>query len=505
MSHSGKIFRNTVFSVANKIVTILLAFVSRKLFIMFLSEELLGLNSLFADLLGLLNLADMGLGVAVQFDLYKPIAEKNEEKIGRILNAAKRIYNVVGVGMIATGVILSFFIQHLIKENPYSLDFLRIVFVINVISSASSYFFVHKRLYLQASEDLHITYTVDTAVNIAGSILRIAAIAIFRNYYVFVLLSALQSIISNFLAAYYCDKRHPFLKQVKGFTKDEMKPLFRNIKELVPNKISSYVFSNTDNTIISAFIGLSSVTLFTNYNSIVLQLFTMATMLAGIVRSSFGNVLQENGDKSAHMLFLKSYQLLQFFYSSFCGVALICLLDDFVALWYGEKYVVSLAFVVILTLDFFLHSMYQPLSIMLEVLGEFRALKRQEIFSMVVNLVISIGLVFPFGIVGPIFGTFVVDIFTTLFRLYTIVYKNYRPFFREYVKKYALYAGIFLAEYAGAYLACAALPMPRSIPAFLVKGIICFVVVMGVDVAVFRKSEEFLYLKDRMLHLVKRG
>lgn len=504
MSHSGKVFRNSIFSLANKLVTIVLAFVTRKLFILFLSDELLGLNSLFADLLGLLNLADMGLGVAVQFNLYKPIAQKDEGKIGRILNAAKRIYNVVGIGMISAGVILSFFIQHLIRENPYELNFLRIVFVINVLSSASSYFFVHKRLYLQACEDLHITYFVDTVVNLLGSVLRIAAIAIFKNYYVFVLLTAVQSILSNYVVGYYCDKRHPFLKTVKGYTKEEMSSLFHNIKELVPNRISSYIFSNTDNTIISACMGLSSVALFTNYNSIVLQLFTLAAMLAGIVRAALGNVLQENRDKASHMLFLNSYQLLQFFYSSFCAVALFCLLDDFIALWYGEKYIVSLAFVVILTLDFFLHSMYQPLSIMLEVLGEFRALKRQEIFAMLVNVVVSVGLVFPFGIIGPIFGTFAVDVFTTAFRLHTIVYKNYRAYFRSYIKHYALYLTVFLVEYVSMYLLFTLLPFERSIVMFLVKGILCFLAVMGVNMLIFCKTDEFSYLKDRAMCILKR-
>lgn len=505
MSHSRKIFRNSVYSMANKLIVIVLSFVSRKLFIMFLTEELLGLSSLFTDLLGLLNLADMGLGIAVQYDLYKPIAEKNEEKIGRILNAAKRIYNIVGISMIVAGMILSFFIQHLIKENPYSLNFLRIVFIINVISSASSYFFVHKRLYLQACEDLHVTYTVDTAVNIVGSVLRIGAIVLFRNYFVYVFMTAMQSVVANFLVGYYCDKRHPYLKSIKGYTKEETAPIFRNIKELVPNKLSSYVFSNTDNTIISAFIGLSSVTLFTNYNSIVLQFFTMAAMLASVVRASFGNVLQETSDKNSHMLFLKSYQLLQFFYSSFCAVALFCLLDDFVFLWYGEKFVAPLAFVIILTLDFFLHSMYQPLSIMLEVLGEFRALKRQEIFAMIVNIVVSVGLIFPFGIIGPIFGTFVVDIFTTAFRLHTIIYKNYRPFLAEYLKKYVGYILLFIAEYACAYLLCAVLPLPRTFGTFVIEGLLCFALVMGINVVVFWKTEEFSYLKDRLLRMGKRG
>lgn len=501
MSHSSKIIRNSVFSILNKVVTILLAFVSRKLFIMFLTEELLGLNSLFADLLGLLNLADMGLGVAVQFDLYKPIAEKNYEKIGKILNATKRIYNIVGIGMIVAGVILSFFIKFLIKENPYSVGFLQVVFIINVISSAASYFFVHKRIYLQACEELHLMYIIDTIVNILGSVLRIVAIAIFKNYYVFVILSAVQVVASNFVVSYFCDKKHKYLKGIKGFGKEETGPLIANIKELIPNKISAYVFSNTDNTIISAFLGLSSVTLFTNYNSIVLQLFTLATMFAGIIRAAFGNILQETDDKQRHMFLLKSYQIFQFIYSSFCAVELLLLLDDFVLLWYGEKFVAPFAFVVILVLDFFLHSMYQPLSIMLEVLGEFRSLKRQEIFSMIVNIVVSIGLIFPFGIIGPIMGTFVVDICTTVFRMYSVIYKYYREYLWDYIKRYTLYTVLFLAELVGVYGLFNWIDLTPSIPVFLIKGSVCAVIIAVTSLLLFWRNEEFKYLKERLIHL----
>ena len=503
MTHSGKIIRNSVFSIFNKIVTILLAFVSRKLFIMFLTEELLGLNSLFADLLGLLNLADMGLGIAVQFDLYKPIAEKNYEKIGRILNATKRIYNIIGIGMIAVGVVLSFFIQFLIKENPYSQSFLQIVFIINVISSAASYFFVHKRIYLQACEELHLMYIIDTVINILGSVLKIAAIAIFKNYYIFVLLSAAQGVVANFVISYFCDKNHKYLKDIKGFGKEETGPLFANIKQLIPNKISAYVFSNTDNTIISAFLGLTTVTVFTNYNSIVLQLFTLATMLAGIIRAAFGNVLQETDDKQRHIFLLKSYQIFQFIYSSFCAVELVLLLDDFILLWYGEKFVAPFAFVVILVFDFFLHSMYQPLSIMLEVLGEFRSLKRQEIFVMIVNLVISIGLIFPFGLIGPIMGTFVVDIFTTVFRIYSVIYKYYREYFWDYVKKYTSYTVLFLLEAVGVYGLFKLIDLTPSVPVFLIKGIVCAVIIAAVSLIFFWRQEEFKYIKNRLIHLGK--
>jgi O-antigen/teichoic acid export membrane protein len=504
MTHSKKIFRNSAFAVINKILMLILAFVLRKVFIMFLSEELLGLNSLFADLLGLLNLADMGLAVAVQFNLYKPIAEKNHEKIARILNATKRIYNVIGIAIVVIGIILSFFIQFLIKDNPYDLNFLRIVFIMNVISSASSYFFVHNRIYMQASENLHMIDKIDMGVNLAGTVLRIVTLALFRNYYLYVILAIVQAVVSNLLISISTKRHHAFLKTIKGYTKDETQPLFANIKELIPNKISAYIFSNTDNTIISATLGLASVTYFTNYNSISLQLFSLAAMISGVIRASFGNVLQEEHNPKLHMRFLQSYQLLQFFYSAFCGVTFFCLADEFISLWYGAKYVAPLAFVIILTLDFYAHSMYQPLSMMLEVLGEFRALKRQEIFAMILNLTISIALVFPFGIIGPILGTFAVDLCTTVFRIYTILYKHYRSFMKDYIKRYALYTGLFIAEYIGLYLLCNLIPLPTSIVSLLVKCAICFLCTCPINLLIFRKSEEFSYLKDRLLHLTKK-
>lgn len=503
MSHSEKIFRNTIFSFASKIVTIILAFVTRKLFIMFLSEELLGLNSLLADLLGLLNLADMGLGIAVQYNLYKPIADNDESKIAHILNAAKKIYNIVGIVMIAAGVVISFFIQYLIKENPYSLDFLRIVFMINVISSASSYFFVHKRLFMQACEDIHVTNTVDIIMNIVASVLKIGAIALFHNYYVFIIIGAVQAFASNMFISYVCDKKYAYMKKIKGYTKDEMTSLFANIKELVPNKISAYVFMNTDNTIISAFVGLASVTLYTNYSSIVSQIFTMAALVAGVVKVSFGNVLQESTDSTQHMLFLKSYQMLQFFYSAFCGVTLFCLLDEFVSVWYGDKFVISIICVVALTVDFFIHSMYQPLSMMLEVLGEFEPLKKQEIFAMTLNIAVSIGLIIPFGIIGPIIGTLLVDIFTTLFRVHTVLYKHYREYLVEYVRRMVSYGIVFIVEYVALYLLCENLPLQASFMSLILKAIVVFIVSSVINVMVYHKTEEFRYLKDRLLHVRK--
>lgn len=497
MSHSKKIFKNSFFSLFSKIVTICIGFITRKVFISFLSAELLGLNSLFTDLLGLLNLADLGFGVALQFNLYKFIAQNNKEKIARLLNAAKRLYNIAGMAMIVAGIGVSFFVQYLIKDNPYPIDFIRVVFIITVLSSASSYFFVHKRLFMQACEEIHITDIIDIISNVVCSILKIVVIVVFKNYYIYLIIGVLQSIASNFMVSYLCDKRYAYLKEIKGYTKAEMNALMENIKDLVPSKISNYIFFNTDNTIISSFLGLASVTLYTNYSSIVAQIYLITVMIAGVMKVSFGNLLQENSDKSRQMHFLNSYQMLEFFYSSFCATALLCLLNTFVGFWYGEEFVLPMIIVFLLTIDFYIHSMYQPLSMMIEVLGEFEELKKQDIFTMITNIVVSIGLIFKFGLVGPIVGTLVVDIIVTFFRVNTVVKKHYAPYLKDYVKKMMIYVGIFAVEYVVTYCICDKIIISSAIIAIIVKGIICFAVTFGLNIVLLSKTDEFYYLKSK--------
>ncbi len=497
MTHSKKIMRNSLFMFISRIITIVLGFVIRKMFIYYLGAELLGLNSLFADLLGLLNLADMGLGIAVQYNLYKPIADSNNEKINSILNATKKIYNIVGISIIFVGCILSVFLQHFIKDNPFELSFLRMVFMLNVISSASTYFFVHKRLFLCAKEDMHITNLVDMLISLAASVLKAISLVVFANYYVFTIIGVVQAFSSNAMLSIVCNKKYSGISNGKEYKKEDMKLLLGNIRELLPNKIGEFVFSNTDNLIISVVLGLTMVTCYTNYFSITNHLFMIAAMIAGIIKVSFGNMLQEDRTDEQHLFFLSSYQMLQFFYSSICGVALLCLLNPFIEIWYGEAFVMPTIFSVVLTLDFYVHSMYQPLSMMLEVKGAFKTLKNQQLIAVILNLVVSIGLVHKFGILGPIIGTLCVDILTMVFRIYTVIQLHYKSFLMKYLFLIVKYFLIFLLEYGVVCLLFTFINLDNGLIGFFVKGIIICSLVGVFDIVLFFKTPEFKYILSK--------
>ena len=120
---------------------------------------------------------------------------------------------------------------------------------------------------------------------------------------------------------------------------------------------------------------------------------------------------------------------------------------------------------------------------------------------MLVNFLVSIGFIFPFGIIGPIMGTFVVDILTTIFRIYPVIYKYYRQYLWDYVRKYTSYTVIFLIELVGIYGLFKFINLTPSIPVFLIKGVVCAIIVIAVSLIVFWRQEEFKYLKDRLIHL----
>lgn len=498
MAHSKKIMKNSIYSLSYKLLTIFLSFLIRKLFIEFMGVELLGLNSLFADLLSLLNLADMGLGMALQYNLYKPLADKDNKKISSLLNAAKKIYNAVGISIIFAGCIMCCFIQYLIKDNPYSLDFLRIVFLINVVSNASTYFFVHKRLFMQTVEDIYLTNIVDGIVCILSSIAKLVVIIFMKNYYVYVGIGVIQTIVSNVIVNYMCNKKYSYLSNSKKYNSEDMKLLICNLKELIPNRVGFFIFNNTDSTIISAIMGLTMVTYYTNYFTITYQIFWIAVIIANVVKVSFGNVMQEDEESERHISLLESYQFLQFLFSSVCGVLLICLLDDFVSVWYGREFVLSLPFVIILTLDFFVHSMYQPLSIMVEVIGEFKVLKNQQLICMVLNILLSIGLIFPFGLIGPIIGTIVVDIITFCFRIHTVIYTHYNKYFKEYINKIIKYIVVFIGQYILIYNFSKCIEIGNEYINIFIKAIVVGSITLLLDVLLFYKTEEYQYIKDRL-------
>ena len=248
--HEKKIINNCFIGLLFQITMMLIGFVTRKVFIVFLSEELLGLNSLYTNLLDLLNLADLGIGVVIQYQLYEPLVKKDLEKQSRIITAARNIYNKISFFILVAGVVIAFFIPELIKDNTYPIYFVILTFLISVLGIAFSYIFQPKRIFFQADEEFGIVNLTDLIVKTLTSVIALVLTALFKSYYIYLLICLLYSFISNIIIHYIFVRKYPNVSVKEKDYYTEKRVLTENIKNVLPIKISSYVYNSTDNIII---------------------------------------------------------------------------------------------------------------------------------------------------------------------------------------------------------------------------------------------------------------
>lgn len=152
MSRVDSIAKNVRISAACQVLLMVVNFALRRVFVLVLGREYLGLDGLFTDILSMLSLAELGFGTSVLFSLYKPVAEGNQEKIKSLMSLYRRAYQVIGTVVLVAGVSLTPFLNAFVKEMPAGIPHIRWIYILNVLNSGVSYFFIYKTSLLFAYE-----------------------------------------------------------------------------------------------------------------------------------------------------------------------------------------------------------------------------------------------------------------------------------------------------------------------------------------------------------------
>ena len=491
--HGKKIMRNSIIGVTYRVVILFLGFVSRRLFIHFIGDELLGLNSLYANLLDLLNLADLGLGVAVQYQLYEPIVQKDYEKVSGILCAARRIFNLIGICILILGVVMSAMIQYLIKETTYPMWFVRSAFLISVTGIALSYFFVHKRLFFTANEDISITNVIDMVIRIITVTVSLISIIVTKNYLIYLGINAVNGLVSNLIVSFVFRKKYPQIKLGMRAKISSIRGLTKDLKQVVPLKLSNYVYNSTDSIVMSKFHGLIAVTLYANYMTLINAIMNIEYIMGNAVMASMGKLIKETDDRNRVFDFYMNSQYLQVLLANFCTVSFVILSNPFISLWYGEKYLLGNGIFALLMVDFFIHTMYQPAYVVYGATGQFQKDKYITIASAVMNIVISVLLARVIGLAGVIIGTLVTDIYIWIVRSWQMVGTYFGNSLSKYAWKMGKYCVITVASVAAAVAAASLVPVQHAIPAFFLKMLICCIVPNAIGLLTTAGQSEFRY------------
>lgn len=504
MSRTNNMIRNVSFSFLGQGIGILASFIVRIVFIRILGSTYLGLDGLFSNILTVLSLSELGVGTAITYSLYKPLAEKDESKLKSLMALFKKVYSVIGFIIFGIGFLLTPFLSFFINDMP-DIKGLEIIYVLYVTNTAVSYFFSYKRNLILADQNRHIETIYRYGFYIAMNIIQIIYLVISKDYFGYLIIQVIMTILSNWALSRKADQMYPFLKdkKINKLSKKDKDEIIKNTKGLMIQKVGNVVVNSTDNIIISKFVGLSSVGLYSNYRLVIYALNMIINQLYTTLTPGIGNFFIDQDESRRIELFKKS-NFITFWLAYFCSICLIVLFNDFIYMFAGKEYIFSLGVVFIIVFNFYFTVMRKVVISFREAGGLFYKDRYRTVFEVICNLVISIVLAKYLGVLGVFIGTaisyFSLSFWVEVYVLFKDGLKSkVSSYYIDYFKKMVLtlIVGFIL------YYLCS-LMTGNILLIFILKCLICVVIPNIIFYFIYRKSSEFLYFKDLGLGIISK-
>ncbi len=406
-SRSSLAKRNIVWGFANKACTLLLPFASRTMLIYVLGVEYVGLTSLFTSLLSVLSLAELGVGTALVYAMYKPIVEGDNAKVSALLALYRKWYRIIGVVILVVGICLIPFLSYLVSGDvPVDIN-LNILYGVYLLNTVLSYFmYAYKQSALTASQRLDVISNVGSVLAIVSALAQIALLLLVRSFYAFVLVLPVITIVQNIVLSVLFDKKYPHFKPSGKLDAAEVRAIGLNIMGLLIQKIGSVFLASVDSIVISAFLGLTVLGIYNNYWMLVMAVASFGGMIAQAIIPSIGNSIVVEGRAKNY----KDFQTFDFIYTwiiAWLGCCLMALSQPFVEIWLGEQNMLNIGMVVLLGVVFFTNHVNDMTYIYRDAAGLWRQGKFVPLIAAIVNLVVNIVLVNTIGLPGVAISTIV--------------------------------------------------------------------------------------------------
>lgn len=449
-SRTKNSFRNYGATVVAQMFSILLNFIGRTFFIKLLSIEYLGVNGLFSNILSLLSLAELGVGTAITYMMYKPIAENDIQKVAAYNNLFRQIYNCVGIFVLIVGLSFTPFIDELIKEPPNISENLYIVYVLFVLNSAISYFFTYKRSLLIAYQKEYINSQNVLQFAIIKDIVLIGLLFLFRNFYIYLAAQILITFASNVAISYKTNKLFPQIVNITPgrVSKIEIRTIVKNTAAMVCHKIGSVVVSGTGNMFISYYVGITTVGIYSNYVLITLCANQIIGKGVNSLTASFGNLVATSGHNEVYRVF-KNIYFLNFIIAFSAAVLFYSLVEPFITLWIGADYILDFqSLLIIVTNAIFFYQLRIPSQMVINTYGLFWQIKWKSLYEAAVNLCCSFffAAYLNWGIRGILLAGLVSNITTSLWWEPYVAFKYGMKFpLVDYVKNFLSNVVFFVA------------------------------------------------------------
>ena len=493
--------RNIVFGVVLKVYQLAIPFLMRTAMIYVMGVQYLGLNSLFASVLQVLNLAELGVGSAMVFSMYKPIAEDDRTKICALMKLYKLYYRIIGIVIMALGLVLLPFIPKLIKGDVPSDVNVYILYLINLLATVLSYWlFAYKNSILQAHQRVDIVSKVSFISSTVQYALQLLVLFAFKNYYLYILVMLFTQVMTNITTAIVADRMYPQYKPEGALDKSEIEVINARIKDLFTAKLGAIIVNSADTIVISAFLGLTMLAVYQNYFFILSSVIAIITILYNSIRAGIGNSLIVES-KQKNFNDLNTLTFLICWIAGMCSSCFICLYQPFMKIWVGEKLMLDFWAVIFLTVYFYIYEVNQLLNLYKDAGGIWHEDRFRPLVTALTNLAMNIIMVNFWGIYGVMLSTVISMVLVgmpwLLHNLFTMLFeKEGLPIL---LRKIVLYMVIGFVACVISYNLAEFITIPGFI-GLILKGIIAVVIPNVIFIVCYFKQQEF----KRMLELLNK-
>lgn len=388
----------------NRLVTLVLPFIVRTLLIKYIGIDYAGLNGLYSSLLEVLNIAELGFSGAVVYSMYKPIAENDNATICALLNFYRRIYRIIGSGILVVGILALPFLPKLINGTPPSGANIYILFILYLIGTSVSYLlYGYKVSLLNAYQRVDVIQHIGTIISLITSILQILVIVLFDNFYAYVTIVPMLAILRNIITSYIVDRLFPQY-QCKGKISPELKKdIKKKVIGLGIQKVCGVSRHAVVNIFISAFISLEMLGIYNNYYMIFNSLGGIICLVPVSMTAGIGNYVQTASVEDNHRA-MRKFNLLYMIVSTVCAVCLFSLYQPFMEIWMGKEYMFDYTTVILLVVYFYIYKMSDIRSIWVDAVGLYWEIRWRAILEAFLNIAFGYLFVRMWGINGLIAG-----------------------------------------------------------------------------------------------------
>lgn len=493
-SRTKNSLKNSFISLASFIIVAILQFVNRSVFVNFLSADYLGLNGLFSNIISFLTLAELGIGSAMTYALYKPLKNNDFQLIKSIMHLYKKMYTSVGIFIILIGIALSPYLNWFIKDIP-DIPYISLFYCTYVINSGVSYFYTYKRTIIICDQKQYISSLSTTVKTVVMSLVQILILVLTKNYFLYILVMIFCTIVENLIVSNIANKLYPYLteKNILPLDNNKKNEIKKNISAMILHKVGSMIIFSTDNIIISKYVGLVSVGIYSNYVLITNTLANAISQIFNSLTASIGNLLAHEDIKHSKTIF-NNLLFINFWFYSFSTISLFCLLNPFISLWIGKQYTFTNISTLIICLNFYFTGMRRTVGIFKEAAGLFWNDRFKPLFESLINLALSIPLTIRFGVAGTILGTIITTILISIPIEAYVLFKNYfkKSSINYFIKQFIF---LFLTIAIGfiTWNIISIISFSNNYITFIVQFFLCIILPNIFIAIIFYRSPEFKY------------